>query len=70
MATNSEFEIERYPRLGDVISATTVYESVSDEKKTALGTGFFLTWLTTYTDQNGEVLGRQRFRVLRFRPAN
>lgn len=70
VATNSEFEIERYPRLGDVISATTVYESVSDEKKTALGTGFFLTWLTTYTDQNGEVLGRQRFRVLRFRPAN
>lgn len=70
VATNSEFEIERYPRLGDEISATTVYEAVSDEKKTALGTGFFLTWLTTYTDQNGEVLGRQRFRVLRFRPAN
>jgi hypothetical protein len=45
-----------------------VYESVSDEKKTALGTGFFLTWLTTYTNQDGEVLGRQRFRVLRFRP--
>lgn len=70
VATNSEFEIERYPRLGDVISAATVYESVSDEKTTALGTGFFLTWLTTYTDQHGEVLGRQRFRVLRFRPAN
>jgi uncharacterized protein len=68
VATNSEFEIERYPRLGDVISATSVYESVSDEKKTALGTGFFLTWVLTYTDQNGEVLGRQRFRVLRFRP--
>lgn len=70
LATNSEFEIERYPRLGDVISSTAVYESVSDEKTTALGTGFFLTWLTTYTDQHGEVLGRQRFRVLRFRPAN
>ena len=70
LAANSEFEIERYPRLGDVVSATAVYESVSDEKKTALGTGFFLTWLTTYTNQDGEVLGRQRFRVLRFRPAN
>ncbi|OBJ54356.1 MaoC family dehydratase N-terminal domain-containing protein [Mycobacterium sp. 1423905.2] len=70
VATNSEFEIERYPRLGDVISATTVYESVSEEKKTALGTGFFLTWLTTYVDQHGEVLGRQRFRVLRFKPGN
>ena len=70
VATNSEFEIERYPRLDEVISATAVYESVSEEKKTALGTGFFLTWLTTYTNQHGEVLGRQRFRVLRFRSAN
>lgn len=70
VATNSEFEIERYPRLGDVISATSVFESVSEEKKTALGTGYFLTWVLTYSDQHGEVLGRQRFRVLRFRPAN
>jgi MaoC dehydratase-like protein len=70
VATNSEFEIERYPRLGDVISATSVFEDVSNEKKTAKGTGFFLTWLITYTDQHGEVLGRQRFRVLRFRPAS
>ncbi|ETW22162.1 FAS1-like dehydratase domain-containing protein [Mycobacterium gastri] len=68
VAVNSEFEIERYPRLGDVISAMTVYEDVSDEKETALGTGFFLTWVTTYADQHSEVLGRQRFRVLRFRP--
>ena len=70
VATNSEFDIERYPRLGDVINATSVFESVSEEKKTALGTGFFLTWVITYTDQNDEVLGRQRFRVLRFRPAH
>lgn len=67
IATNSEFEIERYPRLGDVITSTTVIENVSDEKKTALGTGHFVTWVTTYADQNGDVLGRQRFRVLRFR---
>ena len=70
VATNSEFEINRYPRLGDVISATSVYEEVSDEKTTALGTGFFVTWVLTYSDQHGEVLGRQRFRVLRFKPAN
>jgi hypothetical protein len=47
-----------------------VYEEVSDEKTTALGTGFFVTWVLTYSDQHGEVLGRQRFRVLRFKPAN
>ena len=45
----------------------TVFEDISDEKKTSLGTGYFVTWLTTYSDQNGEVLGRQRFRVFRFK---
>ena len=43
-------------------------ESISDEKQTRLGTGYFVTWLTTYTDQDDEVVGRQRFRILKFRP--
>ncbi len=67
VATNSEFEIERYPRVGDEITAETVYETISDEKKTAMGNGFFVTWITTYRDQNGEVIGKQRFRTLRFK---
>ena len=67
VATNSEFEIERYPRVGDEITAETVFETISDEKKTAMGNGFFVTWITTYRDQNGEVIGRQRFRTLRFK---
>ena len=46
---------------------TQVFESISDEKKTSLGTGYFVTWVSTYTDQNGDVLGRQRFRVFRFK---
>lgn len=41
VATNSEFEIERYPRLGDVISATSVFEEVSDEKKRHWAPGSF-----------------------------
>jgi len=67
VATNSEFEIMRYPRVGDDISAETVFETISDEKKTAMGVGYFVTWVTTYRDQNGEVLGLQRFRTLRFK---
>lgn len=67
VATNSEFEIERYPRVGDEITAETVFESISDEKKTAMGNGFFVTWITTYRDQSGAVIGRQRFTTLRFR---
>lgn len=67
VATNSEFELERYPRVGDDITAETVFETISDEKKTAMGNGYFVTWITTYRDQNGEVIGRQRFRTLRFK---
>ena len=53
LATNSEFEIVRYLRLGDVVSATTVLESVSPEKQTRIGPGYFVTWVTTYTDDGG-----------------
>ena len=70
IATNSEFEMERYPKVGDVITSDTVFESISDEKQTAMGSGFFVTWASTYRDQHGEVIGRQRFRTLRFKTGN
>jgi len=68
LATNSEFEIIRYLRLGEVITSTMVIESVSDLKQTRLGPGFFITWVTTYRDEQDEVVGRQMFRILKFKP--
>src|SRR5262245_50779184 len=68
LASNSEFEIIRYLQLGDVVSATTVLDAVSPEKQTRIGNGHFITWVTTYTDQNGDVVGRQTFRILKFKP--
>ena len=68
LATNSEFEIVRYLRPGDVVGAVTVIEAISEEKQTRLGAGRFVTWVTTYTDGEGSVVGRQRFRILKFRP--
>jgi hypothetical protein len=67
LASNSEFEIERYLRLGEVVTATTVLESVSNEKQTRIGLGHFITWVTTYR-VGDEIVGRQRFRILKFRP--
>ncbi len=67
LASNSEFEIVRYLRVGDVVSASTVLDSVSTQKQTRIGPGYFITWLTTYT-VDGEVVGRQLFRILKFRP--
>jgi acyl dehydratase len=68
LATNSEFHIERYVRPGERISSTTVIDAISDEKKTAIGRGHFVTWITTYRDDAGEVVGRQLFRLLKFKP--
>ena len=69
LASNSEFEFERYLHLGETISSTTVVESISEEKQTRLGPGHFVTWFTTFVDEAGEVVGRQRFRILKFKPA-
>ena len=68
LASNSEFEIVRYLHVGDVVSGTTILESVSPQKQTRIGPGYFVTWVTTYTAADGEVVGRQRFRILKFRP--
>jgi uncharacterized protein len=68
LASNSEFEFVRYLRIGDEVTAETLLESVSPQKQTRLGPGHFVTWVTTYTDQAGEDIGRQLFRILKFRP--
>lgn len=67
LATNSEFEIVRYLRPGELVRAHAVTEAVSEEKRTRLGPGRFLTWRTTYT-VGDEIVGVQTFRILKFRP--
>jgi uncharacterized OB-fold protein/acyl dehydratase len=68
VATNCDQEYVRYLRPGDAITATGTIESISEEKRTALGDGIFVTTLTTFTDQHGEVVGTMRFRILKYRP--
>ena len=68
VATNCEQEYRRDLRLGDHLSVETVIESVSDEKKTALGAGHFVTTRATYRDQDGDVVATMLFRILKFRP--
>ena len=68
VATNSELEFDRYLCPGEQLTSQGVIEDISDEKTTALGVGHFLTWVTRYRTLDGEEVGRQRFRVFRFRP--
>jgi len=68
LATNSELEFVRYLRPGDHLRVSNELESVSARKTTGLGQGYFVTWITTYRDQAGEVVGRQLFRIFKFDP--
>src|SRR3954453_10246121 len=68
VAVNSELEIARYLRPGDVLQNTQVLEDVSEEKKTALGIGHFVTTRQRYETTDGEHVGDLLFRILKFRP--
>jgi len=69
VATDSEQEYFTELRPGDLINVTEVIESISTEKTTGLGPGHFVTTLKTYRDAEGAVVATQRWRTLRFRPA-
>ncbi|SEL80591.1 bifunctional MaoC family dehydratase N-terminal/OB-fold nucleic acid binding domain-containing protein [Rhodococcus maanshanensis] len=76
VATDSDFEFFVELRPGDRVSLTEVIESISEEKKTGLGVGHFVTTLKTYrrgcaANAHGgddEVVATQRWRTLRFKP--
>ena len=68
LATNSELEFARYLRLGDQLHATSALESISERKTTGLGSGYFVTWQTSYFAGQDELVGRQLFRIFKFAP--
>ena len=68
VATNCEQEYDRMLHLGDHLRNRTVIDSVSEEKATGLGVGHFITTRVEYETLAGEPVGRQMFRILKFRP--
>ncbi|MFE9092633.1 OB-fold domain-containing protein [Streptomyces sp. NPDC007264] len=68
VATDCEQEYLRPLRPGDEITFDAVIESVSERKRTKLGTGYFVT---TRMDVRvgGEPVGTHRFRILKYAPA-
>jgi len=69
VATNCDQQFDRYLKPGDRISATTVIESISEQKATGLGVGYFINTRLTFVDQRGEKVGSMTFRVLKYKPA-
>jgi uncharacterized protein len=67
VAVNCEQTYYRYLKPGDKLHHTSSIESISPQKTTALGTGYFVTELEEYWDQNGEKVGDMRFRLFKYR---
>lgn len=69
VATDCEQEYLRPLRPGDEVGFDAVIESVSDRKRTKLGTGHFVT---TRMDVrvDGRLVGTHRFRILKYAPAH
>lgn len=74
VAVNSDLYFDRHIVAGERLYFTSKVDSVSDEKTTPLGTGFFVTVLMAYFSesadgQSDEPVGKQLFRVFKFKPA-
>jgi len=67
IATNMNYEYHQplFPR--DRVTFTVKVGDVTPEKKTGLGTGHFLTWVFTYTNQKDELICTQSMTVLKYR---
>ncbi len=68
VAVNCVQEYDRPLVPGDLLTAREKVETLVGPKKTGLGEGYFITTLTTYTDQNDERVGTMRFRTLWYDP--
>lgn len=67
-STTTEFE--RRPRVGDHVSIVEEIASISEPKTTRVGTGVFITTVSTFSDQHGEVIGRNTNVLFRYDTAD
>ncbi len=68
LGTNVKQEYFKEIGIGDTVYMEMVIDSISEQKATGRGIGYFFETLATFSDQNGEKIGTQRFRVLKFIP--
>lgn len=68
LGTNTSTQFFRDLRPGDQITYHTVIDNISEPKNTGRGPGYFIETVTRFTDQNGQDVGHQVFRVLKFKP--
>jgi acyl dehydratase len=67
VATDMSFEFYLPVRPGDILSYTMKLDGVSEEKKTRIGKGHFITTTQIYRNQRGEVVGKEIRTVLKYK---
>ena len=67
VATDMSFEFYLPVRSGDILSYTMKLDGVSEEKKTRIGKGHFITTTQIYRNQRGEVVGKEIRTVLKYK---
>jgi acyl dehydratase len=67
VATDMSFEFYLPVRPGDILSYTMKLDGVSEEKKTRIGKGHFITTTQIYRNQKGEVVGKEIRTVLKYK---
>jgi acyl dehydratase len=70
LAVNFEQEFITPVRLGDRLRREARLDSMSDEKSTSVGAGYFVVLADEIVNQKGELVGKQRLRTLFFRPGS
>ena len=68
LGTNVRQEYFKEASPGDTVTMEMVIDNISERKTTGRGTGYFFETLATFTDQHGDRIGTQRFKVLKFIP--
>jgi acyl dehydratase len=68
LGTNVIQEYVKEVSPGDTVYMEMVIDNISERKSTGRGDGYFFETLATFSDQDGDVIGTQRFRVLKFMP--
>ena len=68
LGTNVKQEYFKEVSPGDNVVTQMVIDNISERKTTARGTGYFFETLATFSNRDGEQIGTQRFKVLKFIP--
>jgi uncharacterized protein len=68
VATNCEQTYHRYVRPGEQLTIHAEITDVVGPKQTALGEGYFINQLITWTTADGETVAEMDWRIMKFRP--